>query len=146
MPMPGQEAVMVCHPTEPRPDAEVCEFDELAHQFTQQFYSTLNQHHADRLATHFWHNSTMQFVLTNKLSLYTADMACDVDNVVKLLGNVKALYNIDFKPNLLPGGVTVKTQDQGFSHGCGNWHNTSPRHTWWRISTVVCFHKGSTGW
>jgi hypothetical protein len=47
------------------------------------------------------------------MSLYTADMACDVDNVVKLFGNVKAVYNIDFHPNLLPGGVTVKTQDQG---------------------------------
>jgi hypothetical protein len=118
VPVPEQETVMVCHPTEPKPHTEVCEFDELVRQFTQWFYSTLNQHDAYHLGTqlgveHFWHDSAMQLVVYNEMDFYKADAVCKVANIVQLLGTVKTLYNIHFNPNLLPEGVKVKTQDQG---------------------------------
>jgi hypothetical protein len=124
--VPEQEAVMVCHPTEPKPDTEVFEFDELARQFTQWFYSTLNQHGAYHLGTqqgveHFWHDSAMRLVVCNEMGFYKADAVFNVANIEQLLGTVKTLCNIHFNPNLLPGGVKVKT-GSGFSHGCGNWH------------------------
>ncbi|PNF41672.1 hypothetical protein B7P43_G06326 [Cryptotermes secundus] len=90
-------------------DIKVCEANELACQFTNYFYSVLNQHDMYHQGTqlgvqHFWQNCKMQFVLNYEMGPKTEEKNRAAD-VVQLICNNKIQHNLFFNPNLENKGV-----------------------------------------
>ncbi|PNF41673.1 hypothetical protein B7P43_G06327 [Cryptotermes secundus] len=90
-------------------DIKVCEADELTCQFTNWFYSVLNQHDMYHQGTqlgvqHFWQNCKMQFVLNYEMGPKTEEKNRAAD-VVQLICNNKIQHNLFFNPNLENKGI-----------------------------------------
>jgi hypothetical protein len=90
---------MFCHTTEPKPDIKWCEADKPARQFTQWFYSTLNQHDVYHQGTqlgveNFWQDCNMQLVLNSEMGCSKTQVKNSAAIFVQLISFFQVLEGI----------------------------------------------------
>jgi len=101
---------------------EAHEIDEMAHQFTNWFYSLLNQ--CQLGMEHFWQDCNMCLVLSSERDCSTLEVKNSAADVAQLIWDTKARNNLYFNPNLSHEGVRGRTDVHGLVMvlACGTLH------------------------
>ena len=109
-------------PKTPQPSIEAHEIDEMAHQFTNWFYSMLNQ--CQLGIEHFWQDCSMCLVLSSEKDCSKLEIKNSAADVVQLIWDTKASNNLYFNPNLSHEGVQGRTDVHGLVKilVCGTLH------------------------
>jgi hypothetical protein len=109
-------------PKTPQPSIEAHEIDEMAHQFTNWFYSMLNQ--CQLGMEHFWQDCSMCLVLSSEKDCSKLEIKNSAADVVQLIWDTKASNNLYFNPNLSHEGVQGRTDVHGLVKilVCGTLH------------------------
>ncbi|XP_069693108.1 uncharacterized protein C3orf38 homolog isoform X2 [Periplaneta americana] len=120
-------AVVGMKPANTTPD--VGEIDEMARQFTNWFYSMLNQHEVTSQETrlgieHFWQDCNMCLVIQSEIESIKHEVQNNASDVVQLLCSTKIEHNLHFNPNMSSEGVKGKTDAHGLVMiiVCGTLH------------------------
>jgi hypothetical protein len=127
---PDQQSHMTSHETAtPKPDLEVCEVHELAHQFAHWFYSMLNQHGVQCKGTqlgieHFWQDCSMSLVFNSEKCCSRLGVKSSASEVVQLISDTRIQNGLYFNPNLSHEGVQGRTDVHGLVivRACGTLH------------------------
>jgi len=109
-------------PKTPQLGIEAYEIDEMAHQFTNWFYSLLNQ--CQLGMEHFWQDCSMCLVLSSETDCSKLDIKNSAADVVQLIWDTKTRNNLHFNPNLSSEGVQGRTDVHGLVMVlvCGTLH------------------------
>ena len=109
-------------PKTPQLGLEAHEIDEMAHQFTNWFYSLLNQ--CQLGMEHFWQDCNMCLVLSSERDCSTLEVKNSAADVAQLIWDTKARNNLYFNPNLSHEGVQGRTDVHGLVMvlACGTLH------------------------
>lgn len=106
----------------PKPGVEACEIDEMARQFTNWFYSMLNQ--CQLGIEHFWQDCSMCLVINSENDCSKFEVKNSATDVVQLIWDTKTRNNLCFNPNLSHEGVQGRTDVHGLVMilVCGTLH------------------------
>jgi len=114
-------------PKTPQLGLEAYEIDEMARQFTNWFYSLLNQ--CQLGMEHFWPDCSMCLVSSSESDCSESDCSkLEIKNsaadVVQLIWDTKARNNLHFNPNVSHEGVQGRTDVHGLVMVlvCGTLH------------------------
>ena len=109
-------------PKTPQHGIEAHEINEMAHQFTNWFYSLLNQ--CQLGMENFWQDCSMYLVLSSERDCSELEIKNSAAEVVQLIWDTKARNNLYFNPNLSCEGVQGWTDVHGLVIvlACGTLH------------------------
>lgn len=109
-------------PKTPQHGIEAQEIDEMAHKFTNWFYSLLNQ--CQLGMENFWQDCSMCLVLSSERDCSELEIKNSAADVVQLIWNTKAHNNLYFNPNLSSEGVQGRRDVHGLVMvlACGTLH------------------------
>ncbi|KAJ9578717.1 hypothetical protein L9F63_005079 [Diploptera punctata] len=89
------------------------EINELAHAFTNWFYSMFNQQGMALGSEHFWQDCSMCMTVTSGADMEKFEVHNSALDVHKLLYNTKFEHNLYFNPNISNQGVRGKLDAYG---------------------------------